>query len=128
MDVPSKEELVNAKHDLQRFFISKPNNKNRETNWLVMFGKWKSLSPLHCVKSVQIRGFLKKNWSIFSYIRNEYGNVRSKSPYSVRIQENRDQNKLRIWTLFTQCYWQQRKNYIIDSWGTDRDDIWSVRK
>ena len=128
MDVPSKEELVNAKHDLQRFFISKPSNKNRETNWLVMFGKWKSLSPLHCVKSVQIRGFLKKNWSIFSYIRNEYGNVRSKSPYSVRIQENRDQNKLRIWTLFTQYYWQQRKNYIIDSWGTDRDDIWSVRK
>ena len=52
-----------------------------------MFGKWKSLSPLHCMKSVQIRGFF---WSVFSYIRNEYGNLRSKSPYSVRIQENRD--------------------------------------
>ena len=24
--------------------------------------------------------------------------------YSVRIQENTDQKKLRIWTLFTQCY------------------------
>ena len=27
----------------------------------------------------------------------------SKSLYSVRIQENKDQKKLRIWTLFTQC-------------------------
>ena len=26
-----------------------------------------------------------------------------KSPFSVRIQENTDQKKLRIWTLFTQC-------------------------
>ena len=25
------------------------------------------------------------------------------SPYSVRIQENTDQKKLRIWTIFTQC-------------------------
>ena len=24
--------------------------------------------------------------------------------YSVRMQENTDQNKLRIWTLFTQCH------------------------
>ena len=29
--------------------------------------------------------------------------LQSKSPYSVRIQENTDQKKLRIWTLFTQC-------------------------
>ena len=35
----------------------------------------------HCMKSVQ---------------------TRSKSPYSVRIQENTDQKKHRIWTLFTQ--------------------------
>ena len=27
----------------------------------------------------------------------------SKSPNSIRIQENMDQKKLRIWTLFTQC-------------------------
>ena len=26
-------------------------------------------------------------------------------PYSVRIQENTDKKKLRIWTLFTQCDW-----------------------
>ena len=40
-------------------------------------------------------------------IRTEYGDLRSKFPYSVRMQENADQKKLRIWTLFTQrtfCY------------------------
>ena len=31
-----------------------------------------------------------------------YGDLRSKSRYSVRIQENTDQKKLRTWTLFTQ--------------------------
>ena len=35
------------------------------------------------MKSVQIRGFFV--------------------PYSVRIQENVDQKKLRIWTIFTWC-------------------------
>ena len=54
----------------------------------------------HCVKSVQIRSFF---WSVFSCIRTEYGDWRSKSPYSVQIQENADQKKFRIWTLFTQC-------------------------
>ena len=53
-----------------------------------------------CVKSVQIRSFF---WSVFSCIRTGYGGLRSKSPYPVRIQENTDQKKLRIWTLFTQC-------------------------
>ena len=43
-------------------------------------------------------------WPVFSGIRNEYGDLRSKSPYSVRIQENMDQQKLRIWTHFTQWY------------------------
>ena len=37
----------------------------------------------HCVKSVQILRI---------------------SPYSVRTRENTDQEKLRIWTLFTQCH------------------------
>ena len=52
------------------------------------------------MKSVQIRIFF---WSVFSYIRTEYRDLLRKSPYSVRIQENADQKKLRIWTLFTQC-------------------------
>ena len=37
-------------------------------------------------------------WSVFSRIRTEYGEIRSISPYSVRLRE-------KIWmrTLFTQC-------------------------
>ena len=56
---------------------------------------------LHCVKSAKIRSFF---WSVFSHIRNDHGDLRSKSPFSVRIWKNTDQNKLRIWTLFTQYY------------------------
>ena len=41
-------------------------------------------------------------WSTFSHIRTEYGEMRSISPYSVRMPENADQKKHRIWTLFTQ--------------------------
>ena len=52
-----------------------------------------------CVKSVQIRSFF---WSVFFRIRTEYGEIRSISPYSVRMRENTDQKQLRIWTLFTQ--------------------------
>ena len=36
----------------------------------------------HCMKSVQIWSYL---WSVFSCIRTEYGDLQSKSPYSVRI-------------------------------------------
>ena len=53
----------------------------------------------HCVKSVQIRSFF---WSVFSRIRTEYEEILRISPYSVRMRENTDQKKLRIWTLFTQ--------------------------
>ena len=56
---------------------------------------------LHCVKTVQIRSFL---WSVFSSIRTEYGEILRISPYSVWMRENMDQKKLRISTLFTQCY------------------------
>ena len=56
------------------------------------------LADLHFVKSVQILSFV---WSVFSCIRTEYGNLRSKSSYLVQIQENKDQKKLRTWTLFT---------------------------
>ena len=52
------------------------------------------------VKSVQIRSFL---WSVFSCVRTEYGDLRSKSLYSVQIQEITDQKKLLIWILFKQC-------------------------
>ena len=55
----------------------------------------------HYMKSVQIRIFF---WSVFFHIRTEYGEMRSISPYSVRMRENTDQKKIRIWTLFTQCF------------------------
>ena len=53
---------------------------------------------MHCVKSVQIWSF---SWSLFSCIRTEYEDLRSKPPYSAQIQENTNQKKLCIWTLFT---------------------------
>ena len=34
------------------------------------------------------------------FIWTEYGDLQSKFLYSVRIRENADQKKLRIWTLF----------------------------
>ena len=43
-------------------------------------------------------------WSVFSHIRNEYRDLRSKSRYSVWMRENADEKKLRIWTLFTQWH------------------------
>ena len=58
-----------------------------------------TLTAIHCVKSIQIRSFF---WSLFSRIRTEYGEIRSIIPYTVRVRENMDQKKLRIWTLFTQ--------------------------
>ena len=57
------------------------------------------------MKSVQIRSFF---WSVFSRIQTEYGEIRSVSPYSVRMLENTDQKKLNIWTLFTQWYLQMK--------------------
>ena len=56
---------------------------------------------IHCVKSIQIRSYF---WSVFSCIWTECGEIWSISLYSVRIQENTDQKKLRIWTRFTQWY------------------------
>ena len=50
-------------------------------------------------KLSQIRSFF---WPAFSCIRTEYGDLIRKSPYSVLIQENTDQKKIRIWTVFTQ--------------------------
>ena len=39
-------------------------------------------------------------WSVFSCIRTEYGDLRSKFPHSARMQKIMDQKKLRIRTLF----------------------------
>ena len=40
---------------------------------------------------------------IFLYT-DEYGHLRIKSPYSVPMQENTEQKKLRVWTLFTYVF------------------------
>ena len=40
------------------------------------------------MKSVQIWSFF---WSVFSRIRTQYGNLWSKSAYSIRIRENTNQ-------------------------------------
>ena len=72
--------------------------------------QWGKLDPhhnarsFHCVKSVQIRSFF---WSVFSCIWTEYGSLEYEhriSQYSVQMGENTGQKKLRIWTLFTQCF------------------------
>ena len=42
-------------------------------------------------------------WPVFSCIRTECGYLHHKSQYSVRMQENTDQKKFRIWTHFTHC-------------------------
>ena len=60
----------------------------------------------HNVKNVQIRSFF---WSVFSRISTEYGEILRISPYSVRMPENTNQKKLRIWTLYKEgqpqvCY------------------------
>ena len=52
------------------------------------------------VKSAQIRNFF---WSVFSRIRTEYGQILRISPYSVRMQENMEQKKIRIWRPYTKC-------------------------
>ena len=41
-------------------------------------------------------------WKV-SHILIEYGEIRSISPYLVRMREKTDQEKLHIWTHFTQC-------------------------
>ena len=60
-------------------------------------------------KSFQVRSF---SWSIFSCIRTEYGDLLSKSPYSVQIKQNMDQKKLRIWKLFTKWRLDNFKSFL----------------
>ena len=53
------------------------------------FNTWeRNFYNRHYVKSVQIRKFF---WSIFSRIWTKYGEILRISPYSVQIQENKDQ-------------------------------------
>ena len=55
----------------------------------------------HCVKSVQIRSYFL---SVCSFIWTKYEDLLRKSPHSFRMQENTDQKKFSIWTIFTQWF------------------------
>ena len=69
-----------------------------------MLQKEAVVKGFHYVKSFQMRSFF---WSVFSRIRTEYGEMQSIFAYSVRMRENTDHKKLRIWTFFTQCLIKQ---------------------
>ena len=73
----------------------------------VAAGKVCSVSTIHYAKIVQIRHFFLVR--IFSYLAWTRS-LRSISPYSVKIPENADQKKLRIWAVFTQCYLHKYSN------------------
>ena len=75
------------------------------------------------MKSVHIRIFF---WSVFSCIRTENGDLWNKSPDSVRIQENTDQKKLLIWTLFTQSVLFLKQKKTLQNFSTFRNDV-SIR-
>ena len=78
-------------------FFSKNNQQAYPTWYLLVPSQWFKYHNNHCVKRVQIRSFFR---SIFPRIRTEYGYLLHKSPYSVRMQENTEQKKLRIWMLY----------------------------
>ena len=86
------------------------NNRTiRECTGNYLLGSFETLKikpALRCVESVHIRSFF---WSVFSGIRAECGEIIRISPYSVRMWENTDQKELRIWTLFTQCWFTREK-------------------
>ena len=52
----------------------------------------------HCVKSVRIWSL---SWSVLSRICTEYRDLQSTYSYSASMQENKEQKKIQIWTLFT---------------------------
>ena len=84
--------IKNIIQTIQNILIFETDKSDSKFSWAN--ARWK------CVKSVQTRSFF---WPVFSSIRTEYGKLRSKSLYSVRIQENKGEKKLRIWTHFTHC-------------------------
>ena len=64
----------------------------------------RNIQNIHCEKSVPIRSFLN---SVFSHIWTEYGDLRSKSPHSVRIRE--------IWTRKNSVFRHFSHSYILNA-------------
>ena len=88
------------------------------------------------MKSVEIQSFFL---SAFSRIWTEYEEILHISLYSVTMRENTGQEKLHIWTFFTQCEGKKAKdirrklkfqNYINCLEGTQLDKkqiIWKKK-
>ena len=111
--------------DFQKSMPSGSSSIERKYFWHASISFWNKqflittktcLFLLHCVKCVQIRSIF---WSVFSRIRTEYGDILCIPPYSVRMWENPDQKKLRIWTLFTQCFrsedWNSKSQFFLET-------------
>ena len=99
LDLKVYGEEINHANKLFEIYCKKYSKLFRYKSFIKNNLKLTEIKP-HCVKTVQIRSIF---WSVFSRIRTKYGEIRSISPYSVRMRENTDQKILRIWTLFTQC-------------------------
>ena len=86
-----------------------------------MFASLQIFLTNHCVKSIQFRSFQQNT---------EFFLVRI-FLYSVRIQENTDQKKLRIWTIFTQwisLFFLFEKNFrVVNSLRLTFTKFWSIR-
>ena len=85
--INGNENVPGNENRLQRYDINKhrPRYGHKCTKYKMCLSMYIYSNINHCVKSVQIRSFF---WPVFSYIRTEYRDLRSKSPYSIRIQEN----------------------------------------
>ena len=55
----------------------------------------------HCVKCPYLELF----WSVFSGIQTEYGDILRTFPYSVQMQENKDQNNFEYGHLLPMKKW-----------------------
>ena len=72
-------ELIKKNH-LQRFGLRYCYGQNNKRNWVILYPRNISMtcvsSRADCVKSVQIRNYF---WSVFSSIRTEYGEIRTRN-------------------------------------------------
>ena len=72
-------ELIKKNH-LQRFGLRYCYGQNNKRNWVTLYPRNISMtcvsSRANCVKSVQIRNYF---WSVFSSIRTEYGEIRTRN-------------------------------------------------
>ena len=64
----------------------------------------------HCKKLCVFVVILVRGFPAFFRIRTEYGEIRSISPYSVRMREKCGPEQLWIWTIFTQ--WKGPEKYL----------------